>query len=96
MGGFGWAALDNNTAAFNDGFIAECVDAGPDHCALAKPLKKGVPLPTRQELIDTINKLFARLVQRPIPGSTDDSGPVLITYSQVISLNYSGLYSPFR
>ncbi|SPO29796.1 uncharacterized protein UTRI_06068_B [Ustilago trichophora] len=95
MGGFGWAALDNITAAFNDGFIGECVDAGPDHCALAKPLEKGDPLPTRQQLIDTMNELFARLVQRPIPGYTDDSGPVLITYSQVISLIYSGLYSPF-
>ncbi|SPO29119.1 uncharacterized protein UTRI_06068 [Ustilago trichophora] len=95
MGGFGWAALDNITAAFNDGFIGECVDAGPDRCALAKPLKKGDPIPTKQQLIDTMNKLFAQLVQRPIPGHTDDSGPMLITYSQVISLVYSGLYSPF-
>lgn len=95
MGGFGWAALDNITAAFHDGFLGECVDAGPDHCALAQPLSEGAAPPSRQELIDTFDGLFARLVQRPIPGYTEDSGPILITYSEIISLIYSGLYSSF-
>lgn len=37
LGGFGWTALDNVTDAWHDGFLGECVDAGPEHCALAKP-----------------------------------------------------------
>lgn len=39
LGGFGWTALDNVTGAWRDGFLGECVDAGPEHCALAKPVE---------------------------------------------------------
>ncbi len=95
MGGFGWTALDNITAAFHDGFLGECVDAGPDRCALAQPLSDKDSAPTRQDLIDTMDDLFAQLARRPIPGHTEKSGPMLITYSEVISLIYSGLYSSF-
>ncbi|KAK8040365.1 hypothetical protein PG991_000153 [Apiospora marii] len=35
-GGFGWTALDNVTDAWHDGFLGECLKAGPEHCALAK------------------------------------------------------------
>lgn len=98
LGGFGWAALDNITAAFHDGFLGECVAAGAERCALARPL--GPPLDgnttrpprSRTELIQTMDDLFARLVQRPIPGWTPASGPLIITYSQVISIIYSALY----
>lgn len=94
MGGFGWAALDNITAAFNDGFLGECVDAGPKYCDLAKPRERGGALPSKQDLIDIMDDLFGKLVQRPIPGYTNSSGPVLITYSQVIALLYQALYTP--
>lgn len=94
VGGFGWAALDNITAAFHDGFLGECVDAGPEHCDLAKPRKKGVALPTKKDLINIMDDLFSRLVHRPIPGYTNSSGPVLITYTQVIGLIYQALYTP--
>lgn len=93
LGGFGWAALDNITASFHDGFLGECVSAGPDRCALAQPLPGKSTLPSRQDLIGAMDDLFSKMVERPIPGYTDASGPLLITYSEVISLIYSALYA---
>ena len=93
MGGFGWAALDNITASFHDGFLGECVSAGPQQCRLAEPLPGKTILPTKQDLIEAMDDLFERLVTRPIPGYTKASGPMLITYSQVVSLIYSALYA---
>lgn len=95
MGGFGWTALDNVTAAFEDGFVGECVAAGPGKCALANPLPGRSHLPDGEEVLEAMDKLFKKLIERPVPGWTKESGPMIITYSSVISLIYSSLYSPF-
>lgn len=93
VGAFGLDALDNITASFHDGFLGECIAAGPQLCDLAKPLHNSTTLPTKDSLISTMDTLFSTLIHRPIPGYTDNSGPVLITYSRVVSLIYSALYS---
>ncbi|GAC93601.1 proteinase [Pseudozyma hubeiensis SY62] len=93
IGGFGWAALDNITAAFEDGFLGECVDAGPDRCSLAKPLPGSTELPTKSDLISTFDQLFTNLTLRPLPGWTENSGPLIITYTSIISLIYTSLYA---
>lgn len=94
LGGSAWAGVDNITAAFEDGFIGECVDAGPKHCALAQPIRKGDPLPSKQDLIDKMQGLFSQLIRQPMPGYTEASGPIIITYSQLASLISLALYSP--
>ncbi|ETS64279.1 hypothetical protein PaG_01118 [Moesziomyces aphidis] len=95
IGGFGWAALDNITAAFQDGLLGECVDAGPDRCKLAQSLPGSSSLPTRSDLITAMDGLFGRLVERPLAGHTEASGPMIISYTQLISLIYGALYNPF-
>ncbi|TKY86942.1 hypothetical protein EX895_004230 [Sporisorium graminicola] len=94
MAGFGSQGLDNITDAFHDGFLGECVDAGPAHCALAQPLKQGDPLPTKQDLINTMQDLFTQLLERPVAGYTNDSGPIIITYAQVVALVSIAMYDP--
>lgn len=94
LAGFGLQGLDNISDTFRDGFIGECIDAGPARCALAQPLEQGEPLPTKQDLIDRMERLFAQLLQRPIAGYTTNSGPVVITYPQVVALIHLSLYKP--
>ena len=90
LGGFGWTALDNVTDAWHDGFLGECVAAGPEHCALAKP--KGGLKVSLEELEDRMASLITSLVIRPTPGYYQVSGPSLVTYSALVSAIYSGLY----
>lgn len=90
LGGFGWTALDNVTDAWRDGFLGECLNAGPDHCALAEPLdNKTVTVKDLQQRMDS---LMDSLIDRPIPGYTTFSGPSLVTYSGLVALIYSCLY----
>ncbi|TKY86841.1 hypothetical protein EX895_004128 [Sporisorium graminicola] len=95
LAGFGTSGLDNVTNSYHDGFLGECVDAGPENCALAQPLQQGDPLVTKQDLIDVLQHLFARLLHRPIAGYTDKSGPVIITYSQLVKVLLLALHDPF-
>ncbi|KAJ3181715.1 hypothetical protein HDU87_000733 [Geranomyces variabilis] len=94
VGGFGWTALDNTTDAWNDGFLGECVRAGPEHCALAKPVSSDLAVVTLRSLQARMEALFTSLVERPIPGFTSRSGPGMVTYSVLVDALYSGLYSP--
>ncbi|KAI8590765.1 Alpha/Beta hydrolase protein [Geranomyces variabilis] len=95
VGGFGWTALDNTTDAWNDGFLGECVRAGPEHCALAKPVSsEPSAVVTLRSLQARMDALFASLIARPIPGYTHRSGPGLVTYSVLVDALYNGLYSP--
>ncbi|KAI8626048.1 alpha/beta-hydrolase [Xylariaceae sp. FL1651] len=91
LGGFGWTALDNVTDAWHDGFLGECVNAGPDHCALAQPRDNGAvtvgALESRMEI------LMKSIVQRPIPGYSELSGPSLVTYSALVETIYGALYN---
>lgn len=81
LAGYFTYSLDNVTAAYEDGFIGECIDAGPMKCALAKPLRDGLRAPTKEDLIATMDSLVKRAVERPIPGYTEESGPFIITGS---------------
>lgn len=91
LGGFGWTALDNGTDAWHDGFLGECVNAGPDHCALAKP-KQG-EMVTLEQLDARMKGLLKRVTERPIPGYTKANGPSLITYSLLVQALYSAMYN---
>jgi pimeloyl-ACP methyl ester carboxylesterase len=91
LGGFGWTALDNATDAWHDGFLGECLNAGPEHCALAK--SKGSKPITIQGLEDRMEDLITSLISRPIVGYADFSGPSLITYSALVAAIYGSLYN---
>ncbi|KAK7756236.1 hypothetical protein SLS62_001830 [Diatrype stigma] len=96
LGGFGWTALDNGTDAWNDGFLGECVRAGPAHCALAQPSTKntaGDDSVSVGELQARMRSLLASLLARPIPAYTEASGPSLVTYPAVVSFIYGALYN---
>ncbi|KAM0813063.1 hypothetical protein AB5N19_13054 [Seiridium cardinale] len=91
LAGFGWTALDNGTDAWHDGFLGECVNAGPEHCALAKPREgKEVSLKALDERMQT---LLESLAERPVPAYTKANGPSLITYSQLVFSLYSAMYN---
>lgn len=91
LGGFGWTALDNATDAWHDGFLGECLGAGPEHCALAKP--KAGKSPTVQELEDSMAALISSLLPRPVIGYTESSGPSLVTFSALVSAIHGSMYN---
>ncbi|KAI1328418.1 Alpha/Beta hydrolase protein [Xylariaceae sp. FL0255] len=91
LGGFGWTALDNVTDAWHDGFLGECINAGPKHCALAQP--RGGELVTLKTLEKRMDVLIKSLIQRPIPGYSERSGPSLVTYSTLVAAIYSSMYN---
>lgn len=97
LGGFGWSGLDNITDAWNEGFLGECIDAGPEHCVLAKLIEAD----GREDSASALSKLRHRmetmitsLIEHPIPGYTKSSGPSLITYSTIIPAIFISLYNP--
>ncbi|CAK7210918.1 hypothetical protein SCUCBS95973_000955 [Sporothrix curviconia] len=92
--GFGWGSLDNVTHAYHDGFLGECIDAGPEHCPLARPLPGSTHVPTLSELEDRMTALFASVAARPIVAYTAASGPSLVTYSALVASMYATLYNP--
>ncbi|KAL2114931.1 hypothetical protein VTJ04DRAFT_10594 [Mycothermus thermophilus] len=92
-GGFGWTALDNGTDAWRDGFIGECVNAGPEHCALAKPVDGEDPV-TREGLLKRMEQLLSRLADRPVPAYHEILGPTLVTYSGLVDTLYGTMYNP--
>jgi pimeloyl-ACP methyl ester carboxylesterase len=91
LGGFGWTALDNVTDAWHDGFLGECVKAGPEHCALAQ--SKDNDTVTLAALESRMRALIESTIQRPIPGYLESSGPSLVTYSSLVEAIYSTLYN---
>ncbi|KAI1654603.1 hypothetical protein F4813DRAFT_205881 [Daldinia decipiens] len=91
LGGFGWFALDNTTDVWRDGFLGECLNAGPKYCALSQP--RGLEPVSLQDLEDRMKNLLVSLGQRPITGYLDSSGPSLITYSAIVSVIYGALHN---
>lgn len=87
--GFGWTALDNGTDAWRDGFLGECLNAGPDHCALAKS-KHGEEL-TISKLENRMGSLLQRLIERPFPGYSESSGPSLVDYTRLVNALYGAM-----
>lgn len=71
--GWGTASLDNVTNAWEDGFLGECLTAGPERCALAPSIgsQESGALP---ELVARMDALFARILERPIPGYIAKAG----------------------
>ncbi|KAK2612037.1 hypothetical protein QQS21_002002 [Conoideocrella luteorostrata] len=95
ISGFATTSLDNITAAWNDGFLGECVKAGPDLCELARRPAGGANEPvTLASLKDRMDKLFALLLKRPASTYSPKTGPTLITYSSVTGAIYNALYDP--
>ncbi|KAK1826223.1 Alpha/Beta hydrolase protein [Podospora conica] len=91
-GGFGVAALDNATDAWRDGFLGECLKAGPDRCALAQSRdKKPVTL---QGLMDRMTKLIGSLADHPVSSYSAATGPSVITHMAVLSQIYGIMYYP--
>ncbi|KAI0976268.1 alpha/beta-hydrolase [Xylaria arbuscula] len=91
VGGFGWTALDNATDAWHDGFLGECINAGPEYCALAK--SKDAHEVTVEDLESRMNDLITSLIWRPKAAYSESSGPSLITYSSLVSTIYGALYN---
>ncbi len=94
LGGFGWTALDNATDAWHDGFVGECIKAGPDHCALAQPRKSQFEPVTVEQLEARLKELYDSVLQRPVPGYLSSTGPGILTYSSLIAVTYSAMYAP--
>ncbi|KAL2268199.1 hypothetical protein VTJ83DRAFT_3045 [Remersonia thermophila] len=92
-GGFGWTALDNGTDAWRDGFLGECISAGPQRCELAKPVASGAA-PTLEDLEKRMEGLLSQLADRPIPAYHDFRGPTLVTYSALVDILYGAMYNP--
>ncbi|KAH8128055.1 hypothetical protein FP744_10001019 [Trichoderma asperellum] len=93
LGGFGWTALDNATNAWHDGFLGECINAGPEHCDLAKPVD-GYAV-TLESLETRMETLITSLIARPVVGYTKSNGPSIITYSGLVGAIYGSLYNAF-
>ncbi|KAI1093247.1 Alpha/Beta hydrolase protein [Rostrohypoxylon terebratum] len=91
LGGFGWTALDNATDAWRDGFLGECLNAGPKYCALSRP--RDSEIVTLQDLEIRMKNLVVAISQRPVAGYIESSGPSIVTYSALVSAIYSSLYN---
>ncbi|CAN8099104.1 unnamed protein product [Discula destructiva] len=91
LGGFGFTALDNATDAWHDGFLGECLNAGPDHCALAKA-HGGRPV-VLKDLEERMRTTIDSLITHPLPGYTATSGPSLVTYRGIVGAIYQSMYN---
>jgi hypothetical protein len=87
--------LDNVTDTWRDGFLGECINAGPKYCALATHMDGlGKRLSTRDELERRMETLIWSLRDRPIPADHAENGPSVITYSQLVALVFFSLLRP--
>jgi pimeloyl-ACP methyl ester carboxylesterase len=95
LGGFGWTSLDNATDAWHDGFLGECINAGPEACALAQPISGQDGPVTLEQLEKRMTQLLSSLQTRPQSAYTESGGPSLITYSALVeNILYPAMYRP--
>lgn len=94
LGAMGWSAIADTVDLWRDGFLAECVRAGPEHCALAEPKEDDGTAVTVPDLEARMNKLIQSLTTEPIPAYLESAGPMLITYSKFVGALYPSLYMP--
>jgi pimeloyl-ACP methyl ester carboxylesterase len=95
LGGFGWTSLDNTTDAWRDGFLGECINAGPKWCALANPLPGQNGPVTLPQLETRMAQLLESLKTRPRSAYTESAGPSLVTYSALVDRAlYPAMYRP--
>lgn len=66
LGPFAFDSFDNVTDAWHDGFLAHCVTAGHENCALAKSTGKGEAV-ALQSLEKRVETLLDSFINRPIP-----------------------------
>lgn len=92
---WGTTSLDNVTAAFEDGFIRECVLAGSSQCDLASGHPANIDDVDQQQqaLSDRLYGLFDSIRQRPVPG-VSKFGPGIVVYERAVSWLYDCLYNP--
>lgn len=83
--------FDNVTDAWRDGFLANCVNAGPDGCPLANS-RTGEGNVTLKSLEARMDTLLASLAERPLPAYSEKSGPGLITYQFVLDAIFESMY----
>lgn len=93
--GWGTTSLDNVTNAFEDGIIGECVNAGPEQCALAIETVRNEQhyQELHADLLSRLHKLYIGLIDRPIPGNSAQ-GPGIVIYEFLTAWLYSILYHP--
>lgn len=91
--GFGTAALHDIERAYNDGFLGECLRAGPAGCALAESNAHPGQNETLQGLQARMETLFSKLIERPASGFHPEVGPGVITYTFLIELLYASMYN---
>lgn len=95
LGGFGWTALDNATDAWRDGFLGECLNAGPKWCALANPGSNMDGPVTLAQLEARMAQLLESLQARPQSAYTESGGPSLVTYAALVErILYPAMYRP--
>ncbi|CAH0003706.1 unnamed protein product [Clonostachys byssicola] len=96
LGGYATSSLYNVVDTWRDGFLRECLEAGPDHCALATPVAESSGPTTLKELEARMQRLFNSLIEQPLSGYSPISGPAIVTYSQVVFWIYICMYEPKR
>ncbi|KAI1088634.1 Alpha/Beta hydrolase protein [Rostrohypoxylon terebratum] len=94
LGGFAQYSVTDVIRAWEEGFLGQCVTAGPDKCALAKPPKGQNNMVTIETLKNRTDTLFNSILNQPTFGYSERFGPTLVTYSQLVFSIYVALYSP--
>ncbi|CAE6406839.1 unnamed protein product, partial [Rhizoctonia solani] len=70
------------------GFASTCIEAGPEHCALANKTN------TVQGILDRLDALYARLDKDPLVVGDSQVGPGIIQAHHLQSFMLSSLYTP--
>ncbi|KAK4168222.1 Alpha/Beta hydrolase protein [Cladorrhinum sp. PSN259] len=91
---WGWTSLDNVTDAWHDGFLGECVKAGPKNCALARSTVEDRQPVTLHQLELRMTAFFESMLHRPVPSYSELDGPSLVTYQGLVLAIYMSLYDP--
>ncbi|KAF8599712.1 alpha/beta-hydrolase [Ceratobasidium sp. AG-I] len=76
------------------GFLSTCVDAGPKYCAFAVPTDKSGAAETVETLRKRLDKIYARLSDKPMTVADSFAGPGALTASDLQFLLLGLLYAP--
>ncbi|KAK4223970.1 Alpha/Beta hydrolase protein [Podospora fimiseda] len=94
LGGWGWSSLDNVTDSWRDGFLGECIKAGPEKCALARPTVEDKRPVTLRQLELRMTALLKSILVRPVASYSVLNGPSLVTYQGLLLAIFVSLYDP--
>ena len=94
LGGFAMSYFDEKIDVWRDGFLTECINAGPEWCALAKSKEIGTAPISQNQLEARVATLLDLLKSHPIPAYTPYSGPSIVTYSALVSSLFPMMYNP--